>query len=63
MGEAQGRQKLPFIGSSTTDGINRWTQTTLLLLDRQNNLMESWVGQLSGSEESQVMASLKKFSL
>jgi hypothetical protein len=31
-GEAQGKQKLPFISSSNNDGINRWTQMALLLL-------------------------------
>jgi hypothetical protein len=32
VGEAQARQKLPFVGYSTTDNVNRWTQFTLLLL-------------------------------
>jgi hypothetical protein len=32
VGEAQARSKLPFIGFSTYDGVNRWTQMTLLLL-------------------------------
>ncbi|MBI5710352.1 MAG: VCBS repeat-containing protein [Candidatus Eisenbacteria bacterium] len=32
IGEAQARQKLPFVGFSTYDGVNRWTQMTLLLL-------------------------------
>jgi hypothetical protein len=32
VGEAQARAKLPFIGFSTYDGVNRWTEMTLLLL-------------------------------
>ncbi len=32
VGEAQARQKLPFVGYSTTDNVNRWMQFTLLLL-------------------------------
>ena len=32
VGELQARQKLPFIAFSTYDGVNRWTQMTLLLL-------------------------------
>jgi hypothetical protein len=32
VGEAQGRQKLPFIAGSTGQGMNRWTVLTLLLL-------------------------------
>jgi thiol-disulfide isomerase/thioredoxin len=33
---------------------------TLLLLDGQNKLIESWVGQLNDQEESEVIAALKK---
>ena len=33
---------------------------TLLLLDGQNKLIESWVGQLNSQEESEVIASLQK---
>jgi hypothetical protein len=33
---------------------------TLLLLDGQNNLIESWVGQLNSKGESEVIASLQK---
>jgi len=32
VGEAGSRQKLPFVGFSNYDGVNRWTQMTLLLL-------------------------------
>lgn len=32
IGELQARQKLPFVGFSTFDGVHRWTQMTLLLL-------------------------------
>jgi hypothetical protein len=32
VGEAQGRQKLPFVAGSTQDGLNRWTTLTLLML-------------------------------
>ncbi|HYM81388.1 MAG TPA: C25 family cysteine peptidase [Candidatus Limnocylindria bacterium] len=32
VGEAQARQKLPFIPFSTYDGVNRWTEMTLLLI-------------------------------
>ena len=32
MGEAQARQKLPFVGPADYDGVHRWTQMTLLLL-------------------------------
>jgi hypothetical protein len=32
VGELQSRQKIPFIGFSTFDGVHRWTQMTLLLL-------------------------------
>ena len=32
VGEAQAKQKLPFIPFSAYDGVNRWTQMTLLLL-------------------------------
>jgi peptidase C25-like protein/VCBS repeat protein/flagellar hook capping protein FlgD len=32
VGEAQARQKLPFVAFSTYDGVNRWTQMTLLML-------------------------------
>jgi Peptidase family C25/FG-GAP-like repeat/Fibronectin type III domain len=32
VGELQARQKYPFIGGSTFDNVNRWTETTLLLL-------------------------------
>jgi len=32
VGELQARQKLPFIAFSTYDGVNRWTQMTLLML-------------------------------
>ncbi len=32
VGELQARQKLPFVGSAAFDNVNRWTQTTLLLL-------------------------------
>jgi thiol-disulfide isomerase/thioredoxin len=33
---------------------------TLLLLDGQNKLIESWVGQLNSQEESEVIARLQK---
>ena len=33
---------------------------TLLLLDGQNKLIESWVGKLNSQEESEVIAHLKK---
>jgi hypothetical protein len=33
---------------------------TLLLLDGQNKLIESWVGQLNNQQESEVIASLQK---
>ena len=32
VGEAQARQKLPYVPFSIYDGVNRWTQMTLLLL-------------------------------
>ena len=32
VGEAQARQKLPFVALSDYDGVHRWTQMTLLLL-------------------------------
>ena len=32
IGEAQGRQKLPFLTQTNYDGVGRWTQMTLLLL-------------------------------
>lgn len=32
IGELQARQKLPFVAFSSYDGVNRWTQFTLLLL-------------------------------
>ncbi len=32
IGEIEARQKLPFVGFSNYDGVNRWTQLTLLLL-------------------------------
>ena len=32
VGEAHARSKLPFVGYSTYDGVNRWTQFTLLML-------------------------------
>jgi uncharacterized repeat protein (TIGR01451 family) len=32
VGEAQARQKLPYVAFSVYDGVNRWTQFTLLLL-------------------------------
>ncbi|MBI1797228.1 MAG: VCBS repeat-containing protein [Candidatus Eisenbacteria bacterium] len=32
VGQAQAMQKVPFISTSTTDNINRWTETTLLML-------------------------------
>ena len=32
VGEAQARQKLPFVSQSDYDGVHRWTQMTLLLL-------------------------------
>jgi len=32
IGEAQARQKLPFVGNAGSDGAQRWTQMTLLLL-------------------------------
>lgn len=32
VGELQARQKLPFIAFATYDGVNRWTQMTLLML-------------------------------
>lgn len=32
VGELQARQKLPFVAFSNYDGVNRWTQMTLLLL-------------------------------
>jgi Peptidase family C25/FG-GAP-like repeat/Propeptide_C25 len=32
IGELQARQKVPFIGFSSYDGVHRWTQMTLLLL-------------------------------
>ncbi len=32
VGEAQAKQKLPFVVYSNTDNVNRWTQFTLLLL-------------------------------
>ncbi|MEO5988213.1 MAG: C25 family cysteine peptidase [Candidatus Eisenbacteria bacterium] len=32
VGELQSRQKLPYIAFSTYDGVNRWTQMTLLML-------------------------------
>jgi hypothetical protein len=33
---------------------------TLLLLDGQNKLVESWVGKLNSQEESEVIAQLQK---
>jgi hypothetical protein len=32
VGEAHARSKIPFLGYSTYDGVNRWTQFTLLML-------------------------------
>jgi hypothetical protein len=32
IGEAQARQKLPFVGLSNYDGVHRWTQMALILL-------------------------------
>lgn len=32
VGELQARQKLPYVAFSTYDGVNRWTQMTLLML-------------------------------
>jgi len=32
IGEAQARQKLPYLASTTTDGLHRWTQMNMLLL-------------------------------
>ena len=32
VGEAQGRQKLPFVANAVTDNTHRWTQMTMLLL-------------------------------
>jgi hypothetical protein len=32
VGELQARQKLPYVGQSSTDGVHRWTQMTLILL-------------------------------
>lgn len=32
VGELQARQKLPFVAYSFYDGVNRWTQMTLLML-------------------------------
>ena len=32
IGEAQGKQKLPFLAQASYDGVTRWTQMTLLLL-------------------------------
>lgn len=42
VGEAQAKQKIPFIGSSTSDNINRWTETTMLLLGDPE--LRQWTG-------------------
>jgi len=42
VGETQARQKLPFAGQSVTDNINRWTETTLLMLGDPE--LREWTG-------------------
>jgi hypothetical protein len=42
VGEAQAKQKVPWAGSSTTDNINRWTETTLLMLGDPE--LRQWIG-------------------
>lgn len=42
IGQAQAMQKLPFVGFSTYDGVNRWTQMTLLLLGDPE--LHIWIG-------------------
>lgn len=42
VGEAQARQKLPFVAYSVYDGVNRWTQLTLLLLGDPE--LHMWTG-------------------
>ncbi len=42
VGETQARQKLPFASTSTTDNINRWTETTLLMLGDPE--LHQWTG-------------------
>ena len=43
VGELQARQKLPFVAFSFYDGVNRWTQMTLLLLGDPE--LRMWLGQ------------------
>ncbi len=43
VGELQARQKLPFVAYSTYDGVNRWTQFTLLMLGDPE--LRIWRGQ------------------
>jgi hypothetical protein len=42
VGEVQARQKLPFVGQSVQDNINRWTETTLLMLGDPE--LHQWLG-------------------
>src|SRR5262249_58147692 len=42
VGEVQARQKLPFAGQSIQDNINRWTETTLLMLGDPE--LHQWLG-------------------
>ncbi|HET7225773.1 MAG TPA: C25 family cysteine peptidase [Candidatus Eisenbacteria bacterium] len=42
IGQLQAEQKLPFVAFSTYDGVNRWTQMTLLLLGEPE--LHIWTG-------------------
>ncbi len=58
VGELQARQKLPFIAFSTYDGVNRWTQMTLLMLgDPELRMWRPGIQSLSVSHPAAVAVS------
>lgn len=64
VGELEARQKLPFIAYSSYDGVNRWTQMTLLMLGDPE--LRMWRGKprlLSVSAPASVAVSDSQFTV
>ncbi|HEY2953796.1 MAG TPA: C25 family cysteine peptidase [Candidatus Eisenbacteria bacterium] len=64
MGEAHALAKIPFIGYSIYDGVNRWTQMTLLMLgDPELRLFTGPAGALAVSRNATMAASDSSFAV
>src|SRR6185436_20568151 len=64
VGEAQAKQKLEYVGYSSTDNVHRWTQMTLLLLgDPQLEVWTDTPKTLNVTRPSSIAASDSQFTV